>query len=763
MLPIVTIASKNYLAHVRTLAQSYRLFHPEGQIFVCLVDQIDGYFDPATEPFTLIQADRLNIPRWEHFSFKYNILELNTAVKPFLLSYLFEQYGLQKIAYFDPDIMLYQPLDRIESLLDDYGMLLTPHILEAVEGTHAPSEMDLLLSGIYNLGFIALSRKTDLDRLLTWWQTRLYDYCLRDVSRGLFVDQRWMDFAPALFPNVYILRDEGYNVAYWNFVHRPIEKVGDQWTIKGQPVMFMHYSGLEPENHDIVSKHQYWNHLKDLPVGTQTLIQDYKAALEIHDYSTVRHWPYAYGTFANGQPISDLARTICRELDPQGDRWSDPFQTGHDTFYQYLFTVRRANLKLWKRRAITWGRRVAAVMLPPVLGEKHYQQVRQIVFRQPNLKIREPQTLHKSTRLGVNLIGYLRSETGVGEAARGTLRALNTVNYPLAYTNITLNDIARKNDFTIDRFSLQVGAPYPINLLHVNADQIPHVQEELGRNHFKGHYNVGFWFWELSQFPGDWQDRFALLNEIWVASSWVQRTIGAVSPIPVLVMPLCIEPGTHSAYTRDHFGLARDTFVVLFMFDALSAIERKNPFGLIRAFKKALGSVPNAQLVIKASHLESSDCAGELREAVSAVKGILIDRVCSREEVNGLLSLCDMYVSLHRSEGFGLSMAEAMFLGKPVIATGYSANMEFMTSQNSYPVNYELIPIMQNIGPYTTGQMWAEPDEDHAAQLMRQVYNTPDRERSARAAEHIRRNYNAQVVGSALQHRLNAINGFLAQ
>ena len=199
MVPIVTIGSKNYLAHIRTLALSYLQFHPDGQVFVCLVDQVDGYFDPANEPFITILADTLPIPNWQHFAFKYTILELNTAVKPFLLSVLFETYKLDKLVYFDPDIVLYRPLDDLEHLLDRYGVVLTPHILEPLNDNATPSEIDLLQAGIYNLGFVAFSQRTNLSQLLKWWQARLYDHCIRDVAHGLFVDQRWMDFAPVMF------------------------------------------------------------------------------------------------------------------------------------------------------------------------------------------------------------------------------------------------------------------------------------------------------------------------------------------------------------------------------------------------------------------------------------------------------------------------------------------------------------------------------------------------------------------------------------
>ncbi len=331
MLPIVTIASKNYLAQVRTLAESYLRLHADGEVFFCLVDQVDGYFDPEHEPFTTIFAESLNISNWQQFAFKYTILELNTAVKPYLLSYLFEHYQLDKLVYFDPDIVLYNSLDTLEALLDTYGIVLTPHILEPINDSAAPSEIDLLQAGTYNLGFVALSRRTNLRPLLKWWESRLYNQCIRDVEHGLFVDQRWMDLAPAMFRNVYIWQHPGCNVAYWNFAHRAVQGKGNTFLVNGEPLMFMHYSGLVVENLESVSKHQNRFTLGDLSTGTQYLIKDYRDKLLANDYTTVKTWPYVYGKFTNGISIPDIARAICRKLD-----WLDPFKTGPGSFFEYL-------------------------------------------------------------------------------------------------------------------------------------------------------------------------------------------------------------------------------------------------------------------------------------------------------------------------------------------------------------------------------------------------------------------------------------------
>jgi hypothetical protein len=320
MLPIVTIASKNYLAHVRTLAQSYLRFHPDGQVFLCLVDRVEGMFDPANEPFTLILAESLGISNWEHFAFKYTILELNTAVKPFLLNFLFKTYALDAIVYVDPDIVLYDSLDDLETLLKTYGLILTPHLLEPLNDSASPSEIDILQAGVYNLGFAALSRRLNLDRFLTWWQARLYDSCIRDVAHGLFVDQRWMDFAPSLFDPVYLWKNPGCNVAYWNLAQRAIEQIGEGYTVQGEPLKFMHFSGLTVEDIEQVSKHQNRLKLADLSPATRTLFQDYRDRLFANGYKRVKHWPYAYGKFPNGVPIPDIARAMSRPYDDRFDQ-----------------------------------------------------------------------------------------------------------------------------------------------------------------------------------------------------------------------------------------------------------------------------------------------------------------------------------------------------------------------------------------------------------------------------------------------------------
>src|SRR5262249_7961697 len=156
------------------------------------------------------------IPNTPHVYFKYDVMELNTAVKPYFLTWLFEQRGFRKVIYFDPDILVLQPLDRLWSLLDEHMMLLPPHITEPYDDALHPTEIEINQTGIFNLGFIGLSDRPEARKFLSWWENRLYDHCASEVSRGLFTDQRWVNFAPVMFEGVHVLKEPVYNIAYWN-------------------------------------------------------------------------------------------------------------------------------------------------------------------------------------------------------------------------------------------------------------------------------------------------------------------------------------------------------------------------------------------------------------------------------------------------------------------------------------------------------------------------------------------------------------------
>ncbi|HWS72363.1 MAG TPA: glycosyltransferase family 4 protein, partial [Thermoanaerobaculia bacterium] len=273
--------------------------------------------------------------------------------------------------------------------------------------------------------------------------------------------------------------------------------------------------------------------------------------------------------------------------------------------------------------------------------------------------------------------------------------------------------------------------------------------------------NIGCWHWELPELPDTWIASAVPLDEIWAPSAFIQSAISRKVSIPVVHMPHGIDVSTIEPCSAEELGVPPGRFTFLCMFDFSSVVERKNPLGAVDAFRRAFGDDDRVALLIKAGH--SSSHATEYAELVERVRGtpnvFITDRMLPRARVNGLLAACDAVVSLHRSEGFGLILAEAMALGKPVVATGWSGNMDFMNSGNSCPVAYELVRIDRTLRDYQAGQQWAEPDIDHAAHCMRRLVDDPSwrAQLSARAIATMRTHFSAEAAGLRYRRRLSVL------
>jgi hypothetical protein len=330
---VFTVIAKNYLPHARVLMRSVAEYHPGWRRVVILADQVDGYFDPEGEDFEIVLSSALSVPRSRWFHFKYTVLELSTAVKPYAFEYLFETRAFDRIIYLDPDIRLYSPLNSISVSLDSANIVLTPHLTRSLEDDKRPAEIDILRSGAYNLGFIGTAKSRETAAFLTWWQQRLYDHCVVDLARGLFVDQRWIDLAPGMFEGVSINRDPGHNVAYWNLSHRMVSHSEFGYQVAGVPLVFFHFSGYDPDQPEKLSRHQNRFKTQDLSVETQHLLRSYREELLAAGYNICRKWPYAYGAFQNGVLLPDMARPIHHEAPEVAYAIEDPFSDeGFDAF-----------------------------------------------------------------------------------------------------------------------------------------------------------------------------------------------------------------------------------------------------------------------------------------------------------------------------------------------------------------------------------------------------------------------------------------------
>ncbi|MBO0936928.1 glycosyl transferase [Fibrella sp. HMF5335] len=270
MILAFTICSVNYLAQARTLGDSLRQTNPDWQFIIGLVDDLATANLPAelVPAYPMIEVASLGIPDFAGMCDRYDITELNTAVKPFFIEFLFDgrhapgQPKPDSVIYFDPDIIVFQPLNQLAASLKNYSLVVTPHTVEPTPDWETPNEQHHLNTGIFNLGFIGL-RNDDIARsFVHWWQQRLTYECRIDLCAGLFVDQQWVNFAPIYYPGVLVEKHRGYNVAYWNVHERILSEANGTWLVTGvrtgsvEPLQFFHYSGYGVQKPDAISKYQ---------------------------------------------------------------------------------------------------------------------------------------------------------------------------------------------------------------------------------------------------------------------------------------------------------------------------------------------------------------------------------------------------------------------------------------------------------------------------------------------------------------------------
>lgn len=354
--------------------------------------------------------------------------------------------------------------------------------------------------------------------------------------------------------------------------------------------------------------------------------------------------------------------------------------------------------------------------------------------------------------LAVELHGYLGSAVGVGEAARRYVAALRAAGVAVLERDVPLpgRDLIRRAPSSRP---VPAGESIACNILCMNPEQmVPHL-EGLDGPAMVGRSTVGIWSWEVDVLPPGWREASRRLDEIWTYSAFSAELIARGVDVPVHHVP---PPICELSTSCERPTVLPDGFRFLVMFDYLSTLERKNPLGAIDAFRRAFGPQDGAVLVVKSVNGRHRPERHE--EIVSACGGrediALIDRTVSNDERDALLAACDCYVSLHRSEGHGLPIAEAMHAGRPVVATSYGGNTEFMDESNSYPVAWTSAKVGPGVEHYPQDATWAEPDLDHAAQMLRTVLE--DREGAARRASRGRREVSARLAPEAVGRRMIA-------
>ncbi len=370
---------------------------------------------------------------------------------------------------------------------------------------------------------------------------------------------------------------------------------------------------------------------------------------------------------------------------------------------------------------------------------------------------------------GALLVGHPYHVLGVAEYLRDSAAALASAGVPFHIRNLfdrgeQLKD--KHTEFELwDR--LTRDDPHRVRIFHVNADEMANARRHLGSASFSGRYNIACWHWELSRFPDAWLDAAEGVDELWASSRFIQHALAEKFPLPVAWMPHPLDVRGGTGLRRSDLGLPEDAYLFLTTFDFTSYVARKNPIGAMRAFRAAFPAQAGERvgLVVKANGAEARPDQARAFLAspeLSDPRIMLINEVLDRRRMVGLIEQCDAFVSLHRSEGFGRGIAEAMMLGKPVIVTGYSGNMDFTNSQNACIVDYRLVDVGQGDYPFADGQRWADPDLDEAAGYMRRLVSDPawGSALAERGRELVEAQHGVDAVGRRYRARLEKL-GFL--
>jgi len=775
-----TIVASNYVPMAQVLGHSFLEHHPDDRFVVIVVDSFDINVVTIGGAIEWWGVDKVCEFVDEFFTMAtlYDVTEFATALKPFVARQLLSEADV--VLYIDPDIVVYDSLDVLFNASADQGVSLTPHCLEPMRrDSLTPSEHDIMQSGIYNLGYVGVGQ-SGLP-FLDWWCEHLARDAIIDPSNQLFTDQRWIDLAVPIF-SPYIERSPAYNVAYWNLDQRPMELIGARVEVCGESLKFFHFSGFDPEKPWWLSKHHPHTprNLVSSSPALNWLCEDYAERVMAARDALPVNQPYRWNEPIPGLVLTRAIRRLFRSEVIASDRGEstlppNPYTDGAREFLGWLASCGDDGLPRFAR-VILDSRPDLITAFGADLDERGCTGLLNWIETQgvgdfPWLALLErsdsvnadsgsltPHALPRTASFGVDVVGYLRSEHGVGEAARLAVAALVAAEVPVS-------TIASSRTLTRQQAPMDVVADvtHDIKLLAVNADVTPQIASDLGQQFFAKSYVIGQWFWELEEFP-DWFDHaFDVVDEVWAATNFVADAVRQRAPqtVRVEVMPLpLLEPVIDPSFERSHLGLD-ERFMFLFSFDFLSVASRKNPQGLLKAYAAAFDEAEGAQLVIKCTNgkrdLKSLE---ELRWLARQRSDItIVDSYLSPGEVGALTASADCYVSLHRSEGLGLTMSEAMALGVPVIATGYAGNMDFMSDDVALLVPWQYGEVGAEAKPYPQFSRWADPNLSAASELMRKMFlNHHERERLGEAGRrYLAENFSLEVCGARMRDRLLAI------
>ncbi len=777
-----TIIARNYAAQAHVAAQSFIAHHPTIEFCTLIIDGDQSDRARAGLGEVLLLEDLgLDPDVLESMMLIYDARDLSTALEPATLLALMRR-SANAVAYFGPDTKFYAPVDDVFEAADVAGVALTPHVMGPIPSDGVErTKQSMVHTERYGPGFICVGSRAV--SFLLWWNSRLVAGAIVDVENALSSEKRLIDGVPSLFPHV-MLSDPGLGAAHWYMHGGALSQHDGHYFFGSDPLRFFQFSGYSPLAASLPSTHfvdQPPTLLSESPLLRQ-LCDEYARDVLAAGFDNTAAVPYGHGALPHGMPLDQRVRRVVREalIDPHHAFAPVP-SAFSDTraFVGWLHDpslgsgsvgISPAEYSIWLDRpdvreaypeplgvdssafsqwcrAEPWAHSWLSQMGRTSKGN---------LESAGSASNRRSRGATSRRGFGWSVVAYANAELGVGEAGRRTFESIAATGVPVELVGTRYNTASRQSHRLRDEVH---GTPSFENVITcVNADQLPQVYRLLELGELKGKH-VGLWFWELERFPNHGLPSLSYVHEVWVASAFTQRALRAVTDkkIRLIRMPIRV-PDRATAFTRRNLGLPEAGFLFLTNFDYFSAHRRKNPIGVIEAYRAAFGPDDGAVLVVKSINgSQRLHDAERVRAAAGSRPDIfLLDGYVTSAEMAAMIELADCYVSLHRAEGYGINLADAMARGTPTIATGYSGNMEFMTPTTSLLVPYELTPVGADAEPYDPTALWAEPDMGKAAHSMRALFEDEQlgKRIASAAREHVLAHHSIEAAAQSLRSTL---------
>ena len=670
------------------------------------------------------------------------------------------------VAFAAPTIWVQAALTPMLEAVADGGVAVCPRTRSLPDDGCRPGDSELLAAGAVSDALVVARAGAESAALLDWWAARADD----ETPPG-----RWLELASHRFDQLLLVDDPGCDVSAWNLHERVLTRDAEQVRVDGVPLRFIDFAGFRADQPYWLSADADRVRVVDDPI-LSTLCGAYAQALRASGWSAPRFELGDAARLGNGQRVDHLVRALWEQAERAGEPFGDP-RAPHvaDAFVA------------WMRAPAEWGGRtgvnrylLSAYDTRPDLqrafpdldgdgGDRlvlwSWEHGRRELLPELLPQIRGSGERVGVTRISVNVIGYLGETLGLAEAARGYIEGLAAARVPVSTTAITPDLPVEGDQATITRYGSYVyqdrkASEEPaFNLACLNGDHLANLIRRRGIEVLAGRPTIGQWGWETDVLPPSWQEAFPYVDEVWVYSTFMAENLGRLLPMPVVVVPpAVVVPDPSGVEVPIAFD---ERFTFLFMFDLFSTERRKNALGLVEAFTRAFAPGEGPRLLVKTINARFRERAfDELRARAHEHPDVeFVDLYLEPIEKTALLARADCYVSLHRSEGFGLPLAEAMALGTPVVCTGYSGNLDFTTPFNSYLVDWRPTRVGPDTEVYPPDGTWAEPDLDHAAEQMRRVWRAPEEaaRRAERARGDIHERYDPGVVGQIARGRLERL------